>query len=111
VQMDIEYLGFTEWRRLIPELEDANVRISPHNWGFGLKTRYTASLGAGYPLMDFIEGVIDETEGVITDAYAVADGKIIVPELPGFGMKLVWGQDLEEFIRLEKANYKATANV
>jgi len=111
VQMDIEYLGFTAWRKLIPELEGANIRISPHNWGFGLKTRYTAALGAGCPLMDFIEGVIDETEGVSMDAYAIRDGKIMVPELPGFGMNLIWGQDLEEFIRLEKANYKATANV
>lgn len=111
VQMDIEYLGFTLWRKLIPKLMDANIRISPHNWGFGLKTRYTATLGAGCPLMDFIEGVIDETEGVSTDAYAIRDGKIMVPETPGFGMKLIWGQDLEEFIRLEKANYKATANV
>lgn len=111
VQMDIEYLGFTAWRKIIPELMDANIKISPHNWGFGLKTRYTATLGAGCPLMDFIEGVIDETEGVSMDDYAIVDGKIIVPELPGFGMKLIWGQDLEEFIRLEKANYKATADV
>lgn len=111
VQMDIEYLGFTAWRKLIPELMDANIKISPHNWGFGLKTRYTATLGAGCPLMDSIEGVIDETEGVSMDDYGIVDGKIIVPELPGFGMKLIWGQDLEEFIRLEKANYKATANV
>ncbi len=98
VQMDIEFLGFTEWRKLMPVLKDMNVKISPHNWGFGMKTRYTATLGAGCPLMDLVEGVIDETEGVDTGAYGLADGKMTVPELPGFGMKLIWGQDISELV-------------
>lgn len=105
VQMDIEFLGFTAWRKLIPELTGMNIRISPHNWGLGLKTRYTATLGAGCPLMDYIEGVIDETEGVSWESYGIQEGKIYVPELPGFGMKLIWGQDLDEFVRLGKENY------
>lgn len=96
IQMDVEYFGFTPWRKLIPTLKELGVRISPHNWGYGLKTRYTACLAAGCPLMDLVEGVIDETEGVDTDAYGFVDGKMTVPELPGFGMRLIWGQDIEE---------------
>lgn len=98
VQMDIEFLGFTEWRKLMPVLMDMNVKISPHNWGVGMKTRYTATLGAGCPLMELVEGVIDETEGVDTGAYGLADGKMTVPALPGFGMKLIWGQDISELV-------------
>ena len=98
IQMDIEYLGFTEWRKLIPMLEKIGVKISPHNWGFGLKTRYTATLGAGCPLIDLVEGVIDETEGVDTSAYGLVNGRMMVPELPGFGMKLIWGQDLSDLV-------------
>ena len=96
VQMDIEYLGFTKWRRMIPKLTELGVKISPHNWGFGIKTRYTATFGAGCPLMDCVEGVIDETEGVDTSAYGFSDGRMMVPEIPGFGMELIWAQDITE---------------
>lgn len=96
VQMDIEYLGFTSWRKLAPRLQGLGVKISPHNWGFGLKTRYTASLGAGCPLMDLVEGVIDETEGVDTGGYGLFDGLMTVPEAPGFGMDLIWAQNILE---------------
>ena len=94
VQMDIEFLGFTKWRSVIEQLSDMGVKVSPHNWGFGIKTRYTASFGAGCPAVDFIEGVIDETEGVDTSAYGIFDGKMTVPELPGFGMDLIWAQEM-----------------
>lgn len=96
VQMDIEYLGFTKWRQFVPKLAGLGVKISPHNWGFGMKTRYTASFGAGCPLMDCVEGVIDLTEGVDTSAYGLFDGKMTVPEIPGFGMDLIWAQDITE---------------
>lgn len=54
--------------------------------------------------MDYIEGVIDETEGVSWKLW-YSGRKNLCPELPGFGMKLIWGQDLDEFVRLGKENY------
>lgn len=75
IQMDIEFLGLTKWHSIVVQLQDMGVTVSPHNRGFGLKTRYTASLGAGLPEVDLVEGVIDETEGVDTAAYGLFDGK------------------------------------
>ena len=94
LQMDIAFLGFTAWRRILPLVGEAGAIASPHCWGFGLKTNYCCSLAAVNPLMNEIEGMVDETEGVDTNAYAMCKGKKAVPDLPGFGMPLVWGLEL-----------------
>lgn len=94
LQMDIEYYGLTAWRRLLPTVRERQIRISPHNWGFKVKTHYSAALAAATPLVDEIEGVIDETEGVDFSAYGLLEGKLTVPDLPGFGMRLIYAQEL-----------------
>ncbi len=94
LQMDIHGWGFTKWRRTLKRAEGQNALISPHNWGFKLKTHYTAAFAAGCPLVDAIEGVVDETEGVDFSGYALENGRMFVPEQPGFGMKLIWGQEV-----------------
>jgi L-alanine-DL-glutamate epimerase-like enolase superfamily enzyme len=94
IQMDIHGWGFTKWRRTIKRAQEQNALISPHNWGYKLKTHYTASFAAGYPLVDAIEGVVDETEGVDFSGYALVNGNMFVPDQPGFGMRLIWGQEV-----------------
>lgn len=94
LQMDIQGWGFTKWRRTLKRAKEQNALISPHNWGYKLKTHYTASFAAGYPLVDAIEGVVDETEGVDFSGYALESGQMFVPDLPGFGMRLIWGQEV-----------------
>lgn len=94
IQMDIAGFGFTKWRRLLPELEQKKIKISPHNWGLKLKTHYTASMAAGYAYVPTIEGVLDETEGIDFSGYMLNQGKLCVPDTPGFGMDLFWGQEL-----------------
>jgi D-galactarolactone cycloisomerase len=95
LQMDIEYYGLTAWRRLLPTIRKRNIRISPHNWGFKVKTHYSAALAAALPFVDEIEGVIDETEGIDFSGYKMFDGKLTVPDTPGFGMKLIFAQELQ----------------
>lgn len=94
IQMDIAGYGFTRWRKLLPELEKKQIKISPHNWGLKLKTHYTASLAAAYAHVPTVEGVLDETEGVDFGGYLLKEGKVTVPDLPGFGMELVWGMEV-----------------
>ncbi len=94
LQMDIQGWGFTKWRETMKRAQAQNALISPHNWGFKLKTHYTAAFAAGYPLMEAIEGVVDETEGVDFSGYALEAGRMTVPEQPGFGMRLIWGQEI-----------------
>lgn len=94
LQMDIAGFGFTKWRRLLPELAQKKIKISPHNWGLKLKTHYTASIAAAYPYTPTIEGVLDETEGINFEGYKLNKGKMCIPDAPGYGMDFIWGQEL-----------------
>lgn len=96
LQMDIQGWGFTGWRKTMRRAAEQNAMVSPHNWGYKLKTHYTAALAGGYPGVNHIEGVIDETEGVDFSGYRMEDGRMFLPESPGFGMKLIWGEAIEE---------------
>lgn len=100
-QMDIQgdytlghAFGLTPWRRVMPKLEEIGARISPHAWGLKLKTHYAAQFCAGYPGVARVEGVTDTTEGVDFSGYKLKDGKMYLPEKPGFGMDFIWGMPL-----------------
>lgn len=86
---DIEGLGFTNWRRMMPELVKTGTLASPHAWGSLLKTNYTAHLAGGLGNTVTIEGVTSSSDDMDLTAYAVKDGKLIPPDLPGFGMQLL----------------------
>lgn len=86
---DIEGLGFTNWRRLMPELQQLGAQASPHAWGSLLKTYYTAHLTGGLGNTVTIEGVTSSSDEVDLSGYTVRDGKLIPPSAPGFGMPLL----------------------
>jgi len=86
---DIEGLGFTNWRRMMPELVKTGTLASPHAWGSLLKTNYTAHLAGGLGNTVTIEGVTSSSDDMDLTAYTVKDGKLIPPNLPGFGMQLL----------------------
>ena len=81
--------GFTPWRALMPELIAKNIITSPHTWGSPLKTYYTAHLAAGFGNVLTVEGVTGEVPGADTSGYVLKDGKLHVPDAPGFGIKLL----------------------
>lgn len=86
---DIEGLGFTNWRRLMPKLRQYGVQASPHAWGSLLKSYYTAHMAGGLGNTVTIEGVTSTTEDVDLSRYTIKDGKLVPPEAPGFGMTLL----------------------
>ncbi len=86
---DIEGLGFTNWRKLMPKLVQYGVQASPHAWGSLLKTYYTAHLAGGLGNTVTIEGVTSTSDDVDLSGYQVNDGKLIPPNAPGFGMDLL----------------------
>ena len=94
LQMDIDGWGFTKWRATMERAAKQGADVSPHNWGYKIKTHYSASLAGGYAGVNDIEGVIDETEGIDFSGYRMENGKLILPETPGFGMQLIWGQEI-----------------
>ncbi|WP_196938356.1 mandelate racemase/muconate lactonizing enzyme family protein [Sphingobacterium pedocola] len=86
---DIEDLGFTNWRKLMPELQRLGAQTSPHAWGSLLKTHYTAHLTGGLGNTVTIEGVSSTSDDVDLSGYKIQNGKLIPPATPGFGMQLL----------------------
>lgn len=86
---DIEGLGFTNWRKLMPKLVDYNVQASPHAWGSLLKSYYTAHLAGGLGNTVTIEGVTSTSDDVDLSGYQIKDGNLIPPDAPGFGLTLL----------------------
>lgn len=91
--MDTFEFGFTNWRKYMKKIKEMGVKASPHNWGLTLKTIYSSHLSAGFgDLVETIEGVGDTTEGVDHSKYMLKDGRLLLPDEPGFGMELIWGK-------------------
>jgi D-galactarolactone cycloisomerase len=86
---DIIGLGFTSWRRMMPELIRADVFASPHCWGDPLKTHYVAHLAAGLGNVVTIEGIPATSGEVDLSGYQLRKGNIVPPDTPGFGMQLL----------------------
>ena len=92
--MDLGTIGFTNWRRIMPELERAGVKASPHTWGWIPRPYYAAQLAAGVGNVIIVEGIPGRTEGADYSAYKLAEGEISVPNSPGFGIAL-WAHEWE----------------
>jgi len=88
VLLDLEVLGFTRWRHLMPELVKRGIQASPQAGLSTLRTYYVAHLAAGLGHIPIVEGVPGVARGVDTSAYQLADGKLVMPNAPGFGLKL-----------------------
>jgi len=86
---DIEGLGFTNWRKLMPKLIEYGVQASPHAWGSLLKSFYTAHLAGGLGNTVTIEGVTSTSDDVDLTKYEIKDGQLIPPDAPGFGLTLL----------------------
>ena len=86
---DIQDLGFTAWRKLMPELKKLNILASPHAWGSQLKTYVTAHLTGGCGNTATIEGVTSISDQIDFGDYRLESGKLIPSSAPGFGMKLL----------------------
>lgn len=86
---DIEGLGFTNWRALMPVLKKLGAQASPHAWGSLLKTHYTAHLAGGLGNTVTIEGVSSTSDDVDLSGYKLENGKLNPPNKAGFGMPLL----------------------
>ncbi|MCS7224991.1 MAG: mandelate racemase [Armatimonadetes bacterium] len=86
--LDLGIVGFSNWRLIMPELERAGVKASPHTWAWIPRPFYVAQLAAGVGNVVIVEGIPGTTEGVDYSAYRFTQGLLTVPDLPGFGLKL-----------------------
>ncbi len=86
--LDIIGLGFTRWRELMPKLVKTRTLSSPHAWGSGLKTVYSAHLLGGLGNGATVEGVTCSHEHVDFGENVIRGGKMHVSSKPGFGLTL-----------------------
>lgn len=85
---DLGIIGYTRWRRLMPELQAAGIVTAPHTWVWCFRPRYVAQLSAGMGNVLIIEGIPGESAGVDYSGYPIIDGRMQVPDTPGFGLPL-----------------------
>ncbi|GAA1487859.1 mandelate racemase/muconate lactonizing enzyme family protein [Brachybacterium sacelli] len=84
--MDVLSIGITAWRHLMPTVREIGVAASPHAWGHPLKTLYAAQLAAGLGNVPVVEAVPGTTDGVDASGYTLVDGRLTLPDAPGFGL-------------------------
>jgi D-galactarolactone cycloisomerase len=89
ILLDLGIVGFSRWRKIMPELAKAGLKASPHTWAWTPRTYYTAHLAAGVGNIPIVEGIPGKAGGVDYSAYKMTDGKLVMPDAPGFGLKLV----------------------
>ncbi|MFO7903175.1 MAG: enolase C-terminal domain-like protein [Pirellulaceae bacterium] len=87
--LDLGIVGFTRWRRLMPKLIKAGIKASPHLWMWTPRTYYCAQFAAGVGNVCIIEGIPGRAPEIDYSAYKITDGKLVVPDTPGFGLKLI----------------------
>ena len=87
--MDLDIVGFSRWRRRMPEVVKAGVQASPHTWMWTPRTYHTAQLAAGVGNIPIVEGIPGAARGIDYSPYTMKNGKLVMPDTPGFGLKLV----------------------
>jgi len=86
--LDLGIVGYTRWRQVMPELVQAGAQASPHTWAGTPRPYYAAHLAAGIGNIVIVEGIPGTATGLDYSAYRFADGKLVVPDAPGFGIGL-----------------------
>jgi L-alanine-DL-glutamate epimerase-like enolase superfamily enzyme len=88
IQYDLREYGFGRWLELGAILDAYKIKSAPHNYG-GLYGNYaSAHLAPSIESFLFVEWDGGQAQGLDTSAYQLKEGRIILPERPGFGLEL-----------------------
>jgi len=88
IQYDVLRPGFSYWLELGPQLDAASVRSAPHHYGEPYANYAAAHLAARIERFEGVEWDEASVPGLDASAYAVDEGQVLVPDLPGFGLAL-----------------------
>ena len=86
--MDLTGVGFTRRRRVMDELVKAGVTASPRTWAGTPRPYYCAHLAAGVGNVPIVEGIPGTAAGMDYSAWQFDNGKLVVSDEPGFGLRL-----------------------
>ena len=99
IQYDIYSWGFTPWLELASQLDPEGVRSAPHHYGEPYGNYAACHLAAGIAGFEAVEWDEAAIAGLDASAYAIVEGRVRVPDLPGFGLVLddeVYSRAVEE---------------
>ena len=88
IQYDVLRPGFSYWLELGPQLDAAGVRSAPHHYGEPYANYAAAHLAARIERFEGVEWDEASVPGLDASAYSIAEGEVLVPDLPGFGLVL-----------------------
>ena len=94
---DAGWMGITEMKAVMEMAATYGISCDPHGWHNGALAIMHAHIMAGAPLygqveINFSQGPL--RDGILADGTPTAKGKLSVPQVPGFGIKLA--PDLEK---------------
>jgi len=88
IQYDIFSHGMTNWLETGAQLDGWNVCTAPHHYGRHVGNYVSGHLAAAVDGFLFIEWDEVTTPGLDGSAYRVEEGQVLLPDAPGFGLKL-----------------------
>ena len=88
IQYDIFAHGISAWLRTGAQLDDWGVRSAPHHYGRHVGNYVSGHLAAAIDGFAFVEWDEAATPGLDDSAYRVDEGQALIPDAPGFGLRL-----------------------
>ncbi|MDA1143047.1 MAG: hypothetical protein O3B01_31185 [Planctomycetota bacterium] len=85
VQHDFRFKGLSWWRKTAELIEPWGALCAPHTWGSFVEKFPHAHFAASVPHYSLLEACPAGMPGLITDAWKMENGKLIVPDEPGCG--------------------------
>ncbi len=88
IQYDIYGHGFTRWLETGRRLDEWGARAAPHHYGGHYGNYATCHLAGALRNFTFAEWDEATTPGLDTSGYLIREGRVSVPDRPGFGLGL-----------------------
>lgn len=88
VQYDIRGYGFSNWLQLGPQLDEWGVKSAPHNYACAYGNYSSCHVVAVINNFTFTEWDHIDLDGLDTSGYALNEGRVRLPDAPGFGLSL-----------------------
>lgn len=88
VQYDMRDYGFDNWLKIGRQLDEWGAKSAPHNYGSAYGAYASCHIAAALEHFAMVEWDQIDLVGLDTSDYAIQDGRVAVPDAPGFGLRL-----------------------
>ncbi len=88
VQYDIFGHGLSRWLETGQQLDEWGVRTAPHHYGGSIGNFVAPHLAGALQHFSFVEWDEAHVPGLNSELYKVCQGRVQVPDAPGFGLSL-----------------------